>query len=279
MSEVHDRLTKMKAKLFCTILGVGLAITLPAEGAKKFPAHWGNPPAVETRDYVEMPAGFGHGSSTLKRWISANLEKDQAAGQASQPSSPKVLYQQDFQHAPVGTMPDEFMVLNGEFVVNGDGTNQFLELPGAPLDSFALQFGPAEKENVSVSARVFGTAKGRRAPSFGVGLGGVSGFKLQLSPGKEALELLQDQELKVSVSFDWKAGMWTRLRLEIVKVKDGSWRVRGKAWPTEQAEPKAWLISFEESEEPVSGRASVLGSPFAGTPIWFDDLLVEKLGK
>ena len=38
-------------------------------------------------------------------------------------------------------------------------------------------------------------------------------------------------------------------------------------------------IFFDEKEEPTPGKASILGSPFAGTPIWFDDLRVEKLTK
>jgi hypothetical protein len=188
-------------------------------------------------------------------------------------------YRQNFENSEAGKLPEELMVLGGEFVVKADGTNKFLELPGAPLDSFAAQFGPAEKENVSVRARIFGTAKGRRTPTFGVGLGGVSGFKLQVSPGNKALELLKDQELKASVSFDWKSGTWTQLRLQIRKTKDGEWKVEGQAWSWGEPEPKEWMISFDEKEEPIPGKASVLGSPFAGTPVWFDDLLVEKAGK
>jgi hypothetical protein len=189
----------------------------------------------------------------------------------------KTLYANNFEKAAAGKLPDEFMVLGGEFMVKADGTNHFLELPGAPLDSFALQFGPGEKENVAVSARVFGTAKGRRTPAFGVGLGGVAGFKLQVSPGKKALELLKDQDLKATMNFDWKSGAWTQLRLQIRRLKDGEWKVEGKAWLQDGVEPKEWMISFDETEEPISGKASVLGSPFATTPIWFDDLLVEKV--
>ena len=167
------------------------------------------------------------------------------------------------------------MVLGGEFAVKREGTNQFLELPGAPLDTFAVQFGPAEKTDVAVVARVFGTSKGRRAPTFGVGLGGVSGWKLQVSPAKKTAELLKDQELKATVNHDWKSGTWTQVRLEIRKVKDGAWKIEGKAWTVGESEPKAALISYDETEEPIPGKASILGSPFAGTPIWFDDLKVE----
>ena len=188
----------------------------------------------------------------------------------------KVLFKNDFEKAEVGKLPDELMVLGGEFMVKSDGTNKFLELPGAPLDSYGLQFGPTEKEDVVVSARVFGTAKGRRAPTFGVGLGGVGGWKLQVAPGKKALELLKDQESKASVPFDWKSGEWTQLRLQIRKLKDGEWNVEGKAWTRGSTEPKDWTITMEEKEAPLAGKASLLASPFAGTPIWFDDLTVEK---
>ncbi len=184
------------------------------------------------------------------------------------------LFQNDFEKAEVGKVPEEIMVLGGEFAVKADGTNKVLELPGAPLDSFAVQFGPAAKENVVASARIFGTSKGRRAPTFGVGLGGVSGWKLQVSPGKKALELLRDAEVKATMTFDWKSGEWTRLRLQIRKVADGEWKIEGKAWQG-GSEPKERMISADEKEEPVAGKASVLASPFAGTPIWFDELRVE----
>lgn len=193
--------------------------------------------------------------------------------------APKPLFENNFESADPGKLPDELMVLAGEFAVKGDGTNKFLELPGAPLDSFAVQFGPAELADVAVSVRAFGTAKGRRFPTFGVGLNGVSGYKLQVSPAKKALELLKDQELKASVAFDWKPGTWTNLRLQVRKVKEGEWRIEGKAWQQGSVEPGEWSISLDEKEEPIAGKASVMGSPFSGTPICFDDLKVERVGK
>lgn len=193
--------------------------------------------------------------------------------------APKTLYSNDFEKATVGTVPEDLMILGGEFAVKSSGTNQFLELPGAPLDSFAVQFGGAAQDSVAVAARICGTSKGRRAPTFGVGLGGVSGWKLQVSPGKKAVELLKDQEIKATVAYDWKSGAWTQLRLEIRKVKEGDWLVAGKAWISGEPEPKTALITAEEKEAPVSGKASILGSPFAGTPIWFDDLQVVSLAK
>ena len=218
--------------------------------------------------------GF-HGLTRMKTILLCGLLGFACASFAEDASKP--VYQNDFEKAEAGKVPEDLMVLGGEFTVKADGTNKVLELPGAPLDSFAAQFGPAEKDNVAVRARVFGTSKGRRAPTFGVGLGGVSGWKVQMSPGKKAVELLKDQDVKASVNFDWKSSEWTRLRLQIRKIKNGAWKIEGKAWQGE-SEPKEWMIAFDENEEPVEGKSSVLGSPFAGTPIWFDELRVERCG-
>jgi hypothetical protein len=188
----------------------------------------------------------------------------------------KPLYENNFEKAEIGKLPEDLKFATGEFTVKEEGGNRFLELPGAPLDSFAVQFGPTESADVAVSARIYGTAKGRRYPAFGVGLNGVAGYRLQISPAKKALELYKDQDLKASVAFDWKPGEWTRFRLQIRKVKDGEWKIEGKVWPHGTAEPAKWMVAFDEKEEPVAGCASVFGSPFSGTPIWFDDLIVER---
>jgi len=188
----------------------------------------------------------------------------------------KLPYQQDFEKAEVGKVPADFLVLDGGFVVKEGHGNKFLELPGAPLETFAVQFGPAETDNLSVSAFINGSAKGRRFPVFGVGLNGVAGYKLQVSPAKKALEIYKDQDLKATIAYDWKSGAWLNLRLQVKNAGSGAWKIEGKVWPKGGAEPSAWMISVDEKEPPQPGRASVYGSPFAGTPIQFDDFKVER---
>src|SRR4051812_9030800 len=82
----------------------------------------------------------------------------------------EIKYQNDFEKAELNKVPDDFLVLEGEFAVQEENGNKFLELPGAPLDTYGVLFGPNLKENSSVSARFFGTGKGRRYPTFAVGL-------------------------------------------------------------------------------------------------------------
>ena len=57
------------------ILMLGCQVHQSPDG-KYFPYHWGEPPQIQTKDYRELPDGYGHGSSTLKNWIELNIEKD-----------------------------------------------------------------------------------------------------------------------------------------------------------------------------------------------------------
>lgn len=45
----------------------------------RFPAHWGEPPLMQTRDYRPLPGGYGHGSGTLARWIEEKMAADASA--------------------------------------------------------------------------------------------------------------------------------------------------------------------------------------------------------
>jgi len=188
-----------------------------------------------------------------------------------------MLYSNGFDKAEPGKLPEELMVLEGGFTVQEEGGNKFVELPGAPLETFGLLFGPTETENVSASARFFGTGKGRRFPTFAIGLNGVSGYKLQMSPGKKALELLKgESEVLASVPYTWESGAWTSMRLQIRKAGEGQWQLEGKAWKHGTPEPAKWMIVHAEKTAPIAGKAGIWGMPYSGTPIRFDDLSVSR---
>ena len=128
---------------------------------------------------------------------------------------------------------------------------------------------------MAVSAKIHGTLKGRRGPTFGVGLNGVAGHKLMVAPMKKALEIRKEDSVVATVPFDWKSDSWTSLKLQLTEVKPGTWKLQGKAWSGAE-EPKEWQVSTETTTAPSSGKASVWGNPFAGTPIQFDDIVVSE---
>src|SRR5678815_513115 len=119
------------------------------------------------------------------------------------------LYRDDFESAQVGETPKEILIIAGTFTVQQEAGNKFLELPGAPLDTFGLLFGPAGGEALSVSAKFFGTSKGRKFPTFGVSLNGAGGYRLQVKTKKKALEIFKGDETRVNAPFEWPAGKWS----------------------------------------------------------------------
>jgi len=123
-------------------------------------------------------------------------------------------------------------------------------------------------------ATIYGTSKGRRFPIFAVGLNGQNGYKLKVSPAKDALEICKGDEALTSVPYHWKSGAWTVLKLRVRQAGGPGWKIEGKAWAQTEAEPKEWTIALEEKAAPRPGRASIWGSPVSGTPIRFDDLSV-----
>ena len=67
------------------------------------------------------------------------------------------------------------------------------------------------------------------------------------------------------------------MRLQVRKVSAEAWVVEGKAWKQGSPEPSAWQISATEKTSPSSGKATLWGYPFSGTPIRYDDLKVTAV--
>ena len=197
-------------------------------------------------------------------------------GSACLADDAKPLYENDFEKAEMGKVPEDMMVLDGGFEVKQENGNKFLELPGAPLDTYNILFGPTVKSEVSVSARIRGTSHGRREPTFAVGLNGQGGYRLQVSASKNELEIFKGDESVAHVAFQWKSGTWTMLKLQVAK-SGNIWKIEGKAWAQGSEEPKKPMISYDETKEPNPGRASIWGSPFSNTPIQYDDFVVKSV--
>ncbi len=51
-----------------------------AADVSRFPARWGEPPKLQTRDLRPLPGGYGSGSGTLAKWIQTHLDSDILAG-------------------------------------------------------------------------------------------------------------------------------------------------------------------------------------------------------
>lgn len=237
---------------------------------KQFPEHWGPPPRIQTRDFRPLPGGYGRGSSTLARWIQMNLDRD--AKLAELEGAKRQLYASDFSNGKLGA---DLFVLDGEFSIQQTEAGNILELAATPLKNFGVLFGPNESTNIVVHARIRGDNAGRRHPAFAVGLGGVSGYQLHVAPAKHEVVLSRHGRTVAQASFIFPPGTWLHLKLQS-RLAGDRWKLAGRVWPDGSPEPSDWLLTHESAEPPVSGRASIWGEPFAGKPIQFDRLRVER---
>lgn len=200
-----------------------------------------------------------------------------AALTAIEAAEPKTLYHNDFSKAEIGKLPEDMLLLDGGFAVQEVNGDKVLQLPGAPLETFGVLFGPTETTDVAASARIHSTKKGRREPAFALGLNGNAGLKLQVSAAKKLIELYKGDAVVATAPFTWESDSWTLLKLQVRKVKEGEFVVEGKVWKRGGTEPDKWTVTYTDTAEPSAGRASIWGNPFAGTAIDFDDLTVTKL--
>jgi len=190
---------------------------------------------------------------------------------------PKALYSQDFSKSEAGSVPDELLVLDGQFAVKQEGADRWLELPGAPLESYGFLFGPSESSGVQVAARISTTKQGRKFSTFAVGVSGASGYRLQVTPAKKQVELFKGETAVSSAPFDWKSGEWTELRLLIRKGTGATGTVEGKVWSSGSPEPKEPTIRLADAEILPAGKCGAWGMPYAGAPIRFDDIQVTTV--
>lgn len=179
----------------------------------------------------------------------------------------------DFQNTPA--VPSDFKILSGEFSIKEENSNQFLELSPWPLNSLGLLLGPEQADLATLQARIRGSSTGRRFPEFGIGLGGIGGYRLWLMPAIDQLQIKQGDKVLATIPFIWKSGNWTNLKISVSKSAEARWLVTGKAWNEGDSEPAEWTIRFEAGEAPPTGRASLWGTPYSETPIQFDDVRIE----
>ena len=187
-------------------------------------------------------------------------------------------FEENFDKVEVGETPENVMEIEGTFTVVEEEGKKFLRVGTDPLAENGIVLGPSMKAGGSVEAKIRAFKKRRSYPRFGVGLHGISGYRLRVVPSGGSVELLKNEEVVATEKFAWSADTWTNLKLEIRQ--DGeAWSISGWVWAVAAGEtgkqPEKATISHSDKEAPGQGKASLWGSPYSGMPIDFDDVKVR----
>jgi len=193
--------------------------------------------------------------------------------------APALPYTQNFEKLAEGEPPEEIQILDGEFVIKKVDGNMLLEMGPDPLKPSGILVGPADKNEYQVTARIKTTSTGKRFNEFGIGACGPNQFKLWLMPATGELQILNGDDVEAKTPYRWESGTWTKFKLSVTKIDGMKYKIQGKAWPEGKDEPKEWLVSYDSTEAPRPGRASLWSTPYAGTATQFDDVVVEAVGK
>ena len=185
----------------------------------------------------------------------------------------------DFEQYDVASEPDDLFVIEGTFKIGDEDGDRVLQLDPQPLSEGGVIFGKSLKGAASVSVEVKATKRRRSTPRFGVGLHGISGYRLRVVPATNEIELIKSEERVKSAEFKWTSGEWLTLKLSIEQTDGGKWEISGWAWPKGQEAPSTPAISLTAETRPGQGKASIWGTPYAGTPIVYDDVVIHDLGK
>ncbi len=207
-----------------------------------------------------------------------DAKKDGNKKETAPPNSNE-LFKSDFNDLEVGDIPSNWMALDGEWsVIELDGS-KVLQLSPDPLVEASIQFGKSVKgEGATATVRVKANRKRRTAPRFGLGLHGGNGFHFRVVGVTKKIELKKGDDIMQSVDFDWRPGEWHFMELT-VKPADTAWTVSGKIWAESDEKPEQNQLEYIATDVKLSGKVSVLATPYAGLPIYFDDLTAMNLSE
>jgi outer membrane protein assembly factor BamB len=93
-----------------------------------------------------------------------------------------------------------------------------------------------------------------------------NGQKLELHPWQAA------DEMTMRVPFQWKPDTWYRMKLRVDNRPDGTTQVRGKVWPTGEAEPAAWTIEKIDKIPHRNGSPGIYADGISD--VYFDNISV-----
>lgn len=174
-----------------------------------------------------------------------------------------------------GEPPAEVFVVDGTIRIKEKDGNKAIEIGIDPLVDGCAMLGSSANGSASIQARAFASKNGRSFPRFGIGVHGQSGYRLIVLCAKKELQLVKNDQVIKSAPYEWTSDAWMNLKLEALKDAQGKWSISGKAWPAGVAEPAEPQIKHEDSTLKGQGKCSIWGTPFSGTPIYFDDVKLE----
>jgi outer membrane protein assembly factor BamB len=168
-------------------------------------------------------------------------------------------YQEPFDGYADGAVPPGWInAATGRFSVTTlDGQKVFQkEATNTIFKRARLFFGPTDWSNYTFEADVRAPERRRQMADVGITAQRYS-LVLYGTTQKLKLEPWEPETSRTeTLPFAWKPDTWYHLKLRVENLPNGAVRARGKAWPTGEPEPAAWLI---DRTDPIGNREGAPG--------------------
>jgi len=184
-------------------------------------------------------------------------------------------WKETFDSYPDGAVPLGWVnAVAGKFSVTTlDGQKVLQKAPDESIfQRGRMFFGPVDWSNYTIEADVRMPTRRRQLGDIGIT---AQRYTLVLYGNDQKLKIEPwEPEIQrtVTVPFAWKADTWYHLKLRVENQPDGKVRVRGKAWPTGDAEPAAWTIERLDSIGNRQGAPGVFA--FAQFGAYLDNISI-----
>jgi outer membrane protein assembly factor BamB len=196
-------------------------------------------------------------------------------GEARARVIPPLPWNETFDNYPVGSAPPQWVsaVAGKAQVSELDGQKVFEKAPNETLfKRIRIFMGPSDWSNYTVESDIRFNEKRRQMGDAGIV---AQRYTLVAFGNSQRLEMnsWQPEVTRAAAApFAWKADTWYHLKLRVENTPDGKTRIRGKAWPRDEAEPGTWAI---DRVDPIPNKQ---GSPglFADAQfgVYFDNFKV-----
>ncbi|MEN1680153.1 MAG: PQQ-binding-like beta-propeller repeat protein [Planctomycetota bacterium] len=198
---------------------------------------------------------------------------------------PSLPYKEDFEGLAPGLIPGGWTNTQLRYVTTelDDGNSVLMKTARIAVPFYRQWYafvGTPDAAGYTISADVMGEEVRDNLPNMGVT---AHRYILQLVGNEQKLRVSAwDAVPRVAeeVDFSWAPGTWYRVKLT-VKIEVDQARVLGKAWANGDEEPADWTLELIDGNPNRTGPAGLYGSalgiqpPSPGTPIYYDNVLVE----
>ena len=188
---------------------------------------------------------------------------------------PPLPLREDFEGVEEGKVPAGWIAATGKFVVETrDGSRVLKKLSQNPrFWRTNVYIGTPTMSSYTVQADLLGVLRRRRIPDMGLI---ANRYILDIKGSQQRLQVrtwLSELRMSKWIDFSWKPSVWYRVKMR-VDTDDDKAIIRGKVWPRNEPEPRAWTIDVEDPLPNREGSPGLYG--YSSSDIYYDNVIVSR---